>query len=190
VFGTELWNLWLVNRDLVGAVPKFYFEHKFALFVRRRRVERKKRYKSQTCVQNRTLEPVAERRVRALVRKHWHGWSDWLEPTGSAGVGRPDLDVLVDGRIVPVELKVMNGSADGWICCEKIRPTQISWHFRFNRAGGISLWLFGHKRGFVLTHQLVDIQQNNTAAIFRSNCAGEWQELDACVRSMCLSLCS
>lgn len=90
--------------------------------------------------------------LRKKLSAAWNGWIDWLEPRGGAGIGRPDCDLFVGGKIVPVELKigefVENGTGDGfWFHVPKMRPDQVSWHHRFKRAGGDSYWLFMNSEG-------------------------------------------
>ena len=74
-------------------------------------------------------------------------WSESYEPGFGSGVGYPDLQVLVWGRLVPLELK-RGWVRDGRVFCTRIKPSQISWHHRFLMAGGNSkvLICFGPKR--------------------------------------------
>jgi hypothetical protein len=84
--------------------------------------------------------PFSEQSLRKLVKMHWSGWLDWIEPRGNAAVGRPDVDFLVGGIITPVELKI--GLNKGEVFkIDRIRPDQISWHHRFWSAGGVSFFL-------------------------------------------------
>jgi len=86
---------------------------------------------------------MIEQELRKLVKKHWPGWVDWLEPTGNAGVGRPDMDLLIAGNIAPVELKI--GCLVGDVFkIERMRPDQISWQHRFYGAGGVSFFLIAN----------------------------------------------
>lgn len=88
---------------------------------------------------------MVEKDLRRLLRQKWDGWIDWLEPRGNAGVGRPDVDLLHDGILVPIELKIGQ-------CIDlkdrqfraKIRPDQVAWQHRFYAAGGVSLFLIAN----------------------------------------------
>jgi hypothetical protein len=85
---------------------------------------------------------VIEKDLRRLLRQKWDGWLDWIEPRGNAGVGRPDVDLLHNERIYPVELKIGKciDFADRQFHV-KIRPDQVAWQHRFYCAGGISFFL-------------------------------------------------
>ena len=89
---------------------------------------------------------------RTLIQK-WQGWIDWLEPSVGFGSGRPDCDILVDGIIFPVELKV--GEKDGYIFTIKsLKKSQIVWHTLFNNKGGISCFLIKTNCGIYLCHKI------------------------------------
>jgi hypothetical protein len=62
-------------------------------------------------------------------------WSEAYEPARGSGVGYPDLQFLVCGILVPVELK--KGRLKGErIYPMNVRPSQIAWLHNFNKAGG------------------------------------------------------
>jgi hypothetical protein len=87
-----------------------------------------------------------ETKFKSLLREAFDGWSETYEPARGSGVGYPDLQFLVEGRILPIEVKV------GWMAGEVlkskiIRPSQIGWHDRFAKAGGKALVVICIKEG-------------------------------------------
>lgn len=104
--------------------------------------------------------------LRKFVKAKWNLWADWLEPRGNAGLGRPDVDLLIDGVIAPVELKTGKHVVDCTFRPSKIRPQQVGWHTRFHGHGGVSffiigdnydnLWIaseiIGHEEGYTVWH--------------------------------------
>ena len=85
---------------------------------------------------------VNESEFKRWVRSNWFGWIESYEPRRGTGVGIPDLQLFVAGRLVPCELKV--GKIDGDILfVNEIRADQAGWHHRFNKAGGSSIFLIG-----------------------------------------------
>ena len=83
-----------------------------------------------------------ESNVRANFKNHWVGWLDTIQPGLGGTVGVCDTQVLIDGKLVPIELKWCE-LRNGLILPKRIRPDQISWHRRFNDAGGDSFFLMG-----------------------------------------------
>ena len=70
----------------------------------------------------------------------WGGWLVRIEPRQGGDVGVSDLMVVVDGRLIPVELKVMvEGKVSG------IRPSQKVWHRQAAAAGLVTLLCAGEK---------------------------------------------
>jgi len=54
--------------------------------------------------------------------------------TGSTGLGIPDVNMCWQGHEFWVELKIVKGKR------VELRPEQVAWLFRRNRAGGVS-WI-------------------------------------------------
>jgi hypothetical protein len=81
------------------------------------------------------FEIQVKREFRSVV----HVWSESYEPGLGSGVGYPDLQLLAGDRLMPVELKVGRIDKDR-IKCRAIKPSQISWHDEFMKAGGRS-WI-------------------------------------------------
>lgn len=85
------------------------------------------------------METTCKRKLRKLFKKYW---SQTNEIRSGSSFGAPDLQFLVNGMLLPVEVK--RGVADfvsigcGVIFPEVIRPSQISWHHEFLMAGGKS----------------------------------------------------
>lgn len=78
------------------------------------------------------------------VLKDWSNWHESYEPSIGSGTGYPDLQLLCPSshRLFPLELKVGKIKGDR-LFPEEVRPSQIRWHFEFNRAGGVSALLTG-----------------------------------------------
>lgn len=82
--------------------------------------------------------------------KRWEGWYEIYEPRKGSGTGMPDVQLLVNDPdteqlyLLPIEFKV-GSTSGGLLLPEKVRPSQVSWHFRFNRAGGTSGVMVGAK---------------------------------------------
>lgn len=81
---------------------------------------------------------MSENELRQWLFANWKGWIERREPAGSIGEGAPDIQLLVEGHVVPVELKVKRG---GKI---HMRAAQVGWHLHFYRSGGKSLFLIHH----------------------------------------------
>ncbi len=85
---------------------------------------------------------ILESEVRDDFRQRWSGWIESYHPGGGSGIGVPDIQILVDGRLIPIELKRAI-KKDGKVFSDAIRPAQISWHIRFTNAGGKSYFVLG-----------------------------------------------
>ena len=78
-------------------------------------------------------------------RTKFAGWSETHEPRHGSAMGMPDLQLLVKGSLLPVELKV------GWVkggrlFVSALRPAQIGWHIRFMREGGVATIVVGIRK--------------------------------------------
>lgn len=87
-------------------------------------------------------DPRQELKFKRWFRQEFKGWSEAYEPRRGSGTGMPDLQLLVRGMLLPVELKV------GWIeddvlHIHDVEPAQVSWHVRFWAAGGESSFVVG-----------------------------------------------
>lgn len=85
---------------------------------------------------------LTESQFKIWFRKTWTGWVESYEPRRGSGVGIPDLQIVVDGHILPVELKV-GKVVDGALVVNEVRPDQIGWHRRLIDAGVASIFLVG-----------------------------------------------
>jgi hypothetical protein len=85
---------------------------------------------------------MSEQKFKSWLRKHWDGWFESYEPRKGSGIGIADVQVVVDGRIVPLELKI-GKFVNGLLCPEEVRPAQINWHRELNAAGIHSFFLVG-----------------------------------------------
>ena len=85
-------------------------------------------------------------------RNHYPDWSEAYEPRHGGGVGIPDIQILWKpddmklATLIPIECKI--GSIEiiksGKVLkVKKVRASQVSWHYRFWRAGGVSKILVG-----------------------------------------------
>ena len=89
---------------------------------------------------------MLERQFKLWIRKNWSGWLNSYEPRKGATIGIPDIQVLVRGALVPIELKV--GVLVGEVLkTKKVRASQINWHHKFSEAGGMSLVMVGVGEG-------------------------------------------
>ena len=84
-----------------------------------------------------------EGQFKVWFRENWKGWMSAYEPRKGGTVGIADLQILVKGRLVPVELKIAEFSDEGLVIPERIRPAQIQWHAKLAKAGGFSIIVFG-----------------------------------------------
>jgi penicillin-binding protein-related factor A (putative recombinase) len=105
---------------------------------------------------------MLEKDLRLFVKKNWCGFIDWLEPTGNAGVGRPDCDILVDGVIAPIELKIGNSINNNIFSIDKMRSDQISWQHRFYKFGGVSFFMIAeNKNNIYLARKILSSDNKN-----------------------------
>ena len=70
----------------------------------------------------------------------WGGWLVRIEPRQGGDVGVSDLMVVVDGRLVPVELKLWAGDR-----VSEIRASQKVWHRQAAGEGLVTLLAAGEK---------------------------------------------
>lgn len=83
-----------------------------------------------------------ELRFKRWFRDSFKGWSEAYEPRRGAGNGIPDLQLLIDRALVPIELKVGYTDND-MIYVYEVQPSQVSWHIQFWRAGGVARFVVG-----------------------------------------------
>lgn len=88
-----------------------------------------------------------ESQFKVWFRDNWKGWLSSYEPRKGGTTGIADLQIVVKGRLVPVELKVATFLDDGKVDPERIRPAQIQWHHSLAKAGGFSIIVFGIGEG-------------------------------------------
>lgn len=69
-------------------------------------------------------------------------WCEAYEPRLGGGTGIADLNLAVEGFLVPIELKV-GEVRTGRLFCDEIRPDQIGWHNRICRAKIFTFFLAG-----------------------------------------------
>jgi len=83
-----------------------------------------------------------EQQLKVWFRENWEGWMASYEPRRGGTVGIADLQILVKGRLVPIELKV--GEYDGrFLRTHDVRAAQVMWHQQLLKAGGYSWFLVG-----------------------------------------------
>lgn len=70
----------------------------------------------------------------------WGGWLVRIEPRQGGDVGVSDVMVPVDGRLVPVELKLWVGGR-----VSEIRPSQKVWHRQAREAGLVTMLAAGER---------------------------------------------
>jgi len=85
---------------------------------------------------------VTESEFKKWFRKKWLGWVESYEPRRGSGIGIPDLQIVANKRIVPIELKI-GTIKDGLLYPREVRPAQIAWHRKLNDAGIASILLIG-----------------------------------------------
>jgi|SRR5687768_3852157 len=78
-----------------------------------------------------------EAKHKARLRRIIGGWSESYEPGRGSGVGYPDVQFLSGRLLVPVEVKRGRRIRDR-LFADRIRPSQITWHDSFLKAGGLS----------------------------------------------------
>jgi hypothetical protein len=73
-------------------------------------------------------------------------WSCPYEPGLGSKTGYPDLQLMEDRskQLLPVELKV-GVLKNGRIFPREVRPSQVTWHYEFAKAGGRACLLTGTK---------------------------------------------
>lgn len=81
-------------------------------------------------------ETAYKRKLRTVIG----GWSCAYETRSGGSFGYPDLQFLVGGVLLPVEVKVGRVVGDR-LLSRQIRPSQIKWHHDFWVAGGKALIL-------------------------------------------------
>lgn len=84
-----------------------------------------------------------ETEFKKWFRRNWSGWIESYEPRRGSGVGIPDIQIAVSGRIVPIELKVGTLDDDDVLWIDEVRPDQIGWHKRAAEAGIYTQFLVG-----------------------------------------------
>ena len=83
-----------------------------------------------------------EQQFKSWFRENWDGWLSTYEPRRGGTIGIADLQILVKGRIVPIELKV-GEIQGGKLFCHDVRASQVQWHRDLFKAGGYSLFVVG-----------------------------------------------
>lgn len=74
-----------------------------------------------------------------LVKSHLPVGAHWQRiETGSTGTGIPDVNICLNGKEVWVELKLIKGKR------VDLAPTQVAWHMKRAKAGGITWILARH----------------------------------------------
>lgn len=83
-----------------------------------------------------------EKQIRHRLFEESQCWTSRIEPGFGSELGIPDLLILIQRKLIPVELKrgtvktVKNALK---IYPEIVRPAQVSWHMRFHQSGGKAL---------------------------------------------------
>lgn len=83
-----------------------------------------------------------ENDFKRWVRDSWAGWLESYEPRRGTGIGIPDIQIVVDKVLIPVELKV-GEIENGWVIPREVRPAQIQWHRELNHYGVRTVLLIG-----------------------------------------------
>lgn len=98
----------------------------------------------------RRREVASETEYKRAFRNLVGVWSEVYETRSGGGVGYPDVQLLVGGLLLPVEVKVgelvdpktvVGPQAQEFLRPERVRPSQISWHHEFREAGGTAFVL-------------------------------------------------
>jgi len=95
------------------------------------------------------MSDFSEKNFKSWIKTHWRGWLSSYEPRKGGTIGIADLQIVVENKIVPIELKIgrvikslVDGSELLDIC--DIRPVQIQWHKSLFEKGGVnSFFLVG-----------------------------------------------
>jgi hypothetical protein len=85
---------------------------------------------------------MTESEMKVWLKNNWDGWIETYEPRIGSGIGIPDVQVVVDRAIIPIELKLAK-IEDEMLFSSPIRPSQIAWHRRLSEFQVPSLFLFG-----------------------------------------------
>jgi len=89
---------------------------------------------------------MKEQEFKNWFRDNWNGWVAAYEPRRGGTVGVADLQILIRGRLLPVELKV--GEVQGkHLISHDVRASQVQWHRELFKAGGYSVFLVGVGEG-------------------------------------------
>tara|TARA_R110000822_G_scaffold287462_1_gene408721 strand:- start:285 stop:725 length:441 start_codon:yes stop_codon:yes gene_type:complete len=85
---------------------------------------------------------MTESEMKVWLRKNWDGWMETYEPRIGSGIGIPDVQIVVDKAIIPIELKLARVERE-MLYSSPIRPSQIAWHRALSEFEVPSLFLFG-----------------------------------------------
>lgn len=85
---------------------------------------------------------MSETDFKVWFREQFKGWSEAYEPRRGSGTGMPDIQILLDGLLLPIELK-LGEIKNGRVFADEFQPAQVSWHYRFNQAGGVAIFIVG-----------------------------------------------
>jgi hypothetical protein len=77
------------------------------------------------------------------LRQNWSGWIESYEPRRGTGIGIPDIQIVVDCQLLPIELKVGEFDPRGRLHPREIRPAQIMWHKKLHEHGVATVLLIG-----------------------------------------------
>lgn len=88
------------------------------------------------------VKKSSEADFRSWFRDRWAGWLESYEPRHGSGIGIADIQIVVAGKLVPIELKV-GSLQDDRVYAQKVRGVQIGWHKRLNDAGVFTGFLVG-----------------------------------------------
>ena len=83
-----------------------------------------------------------EAKLKKWIRSRWSDWLESYEPRRGGGTGIADLQIIVDERLVPMELKVGVIKKET-LFTKEVRGAQTEWHRRLNAAGVRSVFLIG-----------------------------------------------
>ena len=82
---------------------------------------------------------ITELQFKIWFRDKWEGWLSSYESARGGTLGVADLQILVKGILVPVELKVGEVKS-GKLFSDQIRASQVKWHRDLYKAGGYSIF--------------------------------------------------
>lgn len=87
-----------------------------------------------------------EAEFKKWFRSHYD-WSMTIEPALGTGDGMPDVCIIENRLLQPIELKIgeFETSKRGLVKLfpKRIRPAQIKWHHDYSKQGGKSLFIVG-----------------------------------------------